>query len=71
MSDIAIRVENLSKMYRIGETIRQDTLRDAMVHRLCACGLSGDQIVFLAKPATICAAALTGIDSIQHQGVRA
>ncbi len=28
MSDIAIRVENLSKKYSIGETIRQDTLCD-------------------------------------------
>jgi lipopolysaccharide transport system ATP-binding protein len=34
MSDIAIRVENLSKKYSIGETIRQDTLRDALVHNL-------------------------------------
>jgi ABC-type polysaccharide/polyol phosphate transport system ATPase subunit len=34
MSDIAIRVENLSKKYSIGETIRQDTLRDALAHAL-------------------------------------
>ena len=34
MSDIAIRVENLSKMYHIGETIRHDTMRDVLVSGL-------------------------------------
>ena len=35
MSDIAIRVENLSKLYTIGRSQqRHDTLRDAMVHAL-------------------------------------
>ena len=34
MTDIAIRVENLSKKYRLGETIRHDTLRDALVNAL-------------------------------------
>ena len=32
MSDIAIRVENLSKQYRIGPYYRQDTLRDQITH---------------------------------------
>ena len=37
MSDIAIRVENLSKMYRIGRAKRRhDTLRDLMVDTLRA-----------------------------------
>lgn len=37
MSDIAIRVENLSKKYQIGETLkRHDTLRDAVVDALRA-----------------------------------
>ncbi|MGI6376325.1 MAG: polysaccharide ABC transporter ATP-binding protein [Anaerolineae bacterium] len=30
MSDVAIRVENLGKRYRIGESVRHDTLRDAL-----------------------------------------
>lgn len=30
MSDTVIKVDNLGKMYRIGETIRHDTLRDAI-----------------------------------------
>jgi hypothetical protein len=34
MSDIAIRVENLSKRYRIGAAHRHDTLRDALVATL-------------------------------------
>lgn len=34
MSDIAIRVENLSKLYHIGAQQRHDTLRDAIVSRL-------------------------------------
>jgi len=35
MTDIAIRVENLSKLYTIGRSQqRHDTLRDAMVHAL-------------------------------------
>ena len=35
MSDIAIRVENLSKLYRIGRAQqRHDTLRDALVEFL-------------------------------------
>ena len=35
MSDIAIRVENLSKLYHIGRTQqRHDTLRDALVNAL-------------------------------------
>jgi lipopolysaccharide transport system ATP-binding protein len=32
MSDTVIKVDNLSKMYRIGETLRHDTLRDAISH---------------------------------------
>ena len=32
MTDIAIRVDNLGKMYRIGHRERHDTLRDALVH---------------------------------------
>lgn len=37
MTDIAIRVENLSKMYRIGRAKqRHDTLRDLMVDTLRA-----------------------------------
>ncbi len=34
MSDIAIRVENLSKLYHIGSGPRHDTLRDALAARL-------------------------------------
>ena len=35
MTDIAIRVENLSKLYTIGRSQqRHDTLRDAIVHAL-------------------------------------
>ena len=35
MNDIAIRVENLSKLYKIGALIqRHDTLRDHLVHTL-------------------------------------
>lgn len=35
MTDIAIRVENLSKLYRIGAAqVRHDTLRDALVNAL-------------------------------------
>ena len=35
MTDIAIRVENLSKLYTIGRSQqRHDTLRDALVHAL-------------------------------------
>lgn len=32
MDDIAVRVENLSKLYRIGERERYDTLRDSIAH---------------------------------------
>ncbi|MBN1920212.1 MAG: ABC transporter ATP-binding protein, partial [Anaerolineae bacterium] len=34
MHDIAIRVENLGKLYRIGVGPRHDTLRDALAHAL-------------------------------------
>ena len=35
MTDIAIRIENLSKLYTIGRAKqRHDTLRDALVHAL-------------------------------------
>ena len=35
MSDIAIRVENLSKLYHLGaRQQRHDTLRDALVHNV-------------------------------------
>jgi lipopolysaccharide transport system ATP-binding protein len=36
MSDIAIRVENLGKLYRLGVADRHDTLRDSIVHALGA-----------------------------------
>ncbi len=32
MGDIAIRVEQLAKRYRIGATVRHDTLRDHLIH---------------------------------------
>src|SRR3974390_2894563 len=32
MSDIAVRVEHVSKRYRIGEGKRYDTLRDTIAH---------------------------------------
>lgn len=34
MSDIAIRVENLSKQYKIGATIRHDSLKDLLTSGL-------------------------------------
>ena len=34
MSDIAIRVHNLSKQYKIGATIRHDRIKDMLTHGL-------------------------------------
>ena len=34
MSDLAIRVENLSKQYKLGATIRHDRLKDLLAHGL-------------------------------------
>jgi hypothetical protein len=43
MSDIAIRVENLGKMYRIGAAQeRHDTLRDALMARFRRDGKPGE-----------------------------